>query len=99
MNDTPKVTLMTTEEFLALPDDEEVERELICGQLREEPMTRRNPRHSGTEANLVYLLKSWLKPRPMPKGRLFSGEAGFRLKRDPDTTVGIDVAYISAELA
>ncbi len=99
MNDTPQAILMTTEEFLALPADEDVERDLIRGQLREEPMTRHNPRHSGTEVNLGYLLKSWLKQRPPPRGRLFSGEAGFRLARDPDTTVGIDVAYISAELA
>ncbi len=27
------------------------------------------------------------------------GEAGFRLTRNPDSTVGVDVAYISAELA
>jgi Uma2 family endonuclease len=28
-----------------------------------------------------------------------SGEAGFVLRRNPDSTVGIDVAYVSAELA
>ena len=28
-----------------------------------------------------------------------SGEAGFRLSRNPDFTVGIDVAYLSAEQA
>jgi Uma2 family endonuclease len=30
---------------------------------------------------------------------IHSGEAGFRLIRDPETLVGIDVAYASAELA
>src|SRR5207249_3143154 len=30
---------------------------------------------------------------------VLGGEAGFRIRRDPDTTVGIDVAYISPELA
>jgi len=30
---------------------------------------------------------------------VLSGEAGFILTHDPDTTVGIDVAYISAETA
>jgi len=30
---------------------------------------------------------------------IVSGEAGFRLRRDPDSTVGIDVAYVSAEVA
>jgi Uma2 family endonuclease len=30
---------------------------------------------------------------------VLDGDAGFRLREDPDTTVGIDVAYISPELA
>src|SRR5438876_1000746 len=99
MNDTPQVPLMTAEELLALPEDEEVERELIRGELREEPMTRRNPGHSGTEAHLSRLLGNWWKQQPKPRGRVLAGEAGFRIQRDPDTAVGIDVAYISAEQA
>jgi Uma2 family endonuclease len=35
----------------------------------------------------------------MPKGEVLVGEAGIRLRRNPDTTVGVDVAYISAETA
>lgn len=35
----------------------------------------------------------------MPRGEVLGGDAGFRLRRNPDTTAGIDVAYISAELA
>ena len=38
-------TLMTTEELLALPEDD-VERWLIDGELRERPMTVRNRFHS-----------------------------------------------------
>ena len=34
-----------------------------------------------------------------PRGSVLGGEAGVRLRRDPDTTVGIDVVYISADLA
>ena len=34
-----------------------------------------------------------------PRGEVLSGEAAFRLRRDPDSTFGIDLAYISAEMA
>jgi len=89
---------MTTEELLALPEDG-VDRDLIRGQLREKPMTRRNRWHSRLEARIVYFLESWLDTQPEPRGQVVSGEAGFRLRRDPDSTVGIDVAYVSAEVA
>lgn len=90
--------LMTTDELLAMPDDG-MDRELVRGELREEPMTKRNPWHSEAEANLTAMLVAWLRSQPKPRGKIYCGEAGFRLRRDPDTTVGIDVAYVSAELA
>jgi Uma2 family endonuclease len=89
---------MTTEELLALPENG-VRRLLIRGELREEPMTYRNPRHSKLEAAIARILGDWLATQPEPRGDVLSGEAGFRILRGPDTTVGIDVAYISAELA
>ena len=89
---------MTTEELLALPEDG-VDRELIRGQLREKPMTRRNRWHSRVEATIAQFLRNWLETLPEPRGQIVSGEAGFRLRRDPDSTVGIDVAYVSAEVA
>jgi Uma2 family endonuclease len=90
--------LMTTEQLLALPDDG-VERWLIRGQLREKPMTVRNRWHSRTTIRVGYLLESWRQGQPEPRGSVLGGDAGVRLTRDPDTTVGIDVIYISAELA
>lgn len=90
--------LMTAEEFLALPDDG-VERWLIRGQLREKPMTVRNRWHSRTEARVAQLLGNWLDQQPEPRGEMYSGEAGFRLAGTADSVVGIDVAYVSAELA
>lgn len=93
--------LMTTEEFLALPDDG-IERYLIDGRLHEvneEPMTYRNRWHSRAESEIVYHLKHWQKQRPKPRGEVYSGEAGCRLHRDPDTIMGIDVVYVSADLA
>src|SRR4051812_32491393 len=94
---TPPARPMTAEELMALPDDG-VERELIRGELREKPMTRRNPMHSEVEANIAHLLKHWLDQQPQPRGKVHSGEAAFRLRREPETFVGIDVAYASAEL-
>lgn len=90
--------LMTTEELLALPDDG-VERELIRGKVLERPMTRRSRPHSRTESRLAQILRNWLDQQPEPRGEVLSGEAGVRLRRNPDTTVGMDVAYISAATA
>jgi Uma2 family endonuclease len=87
----------TAEQLTAMPEDG-VERELIRGVLRERPMTRRNPSHGEAVMRIGYLLQLWLDKQPLPRGRITGGEAGFRLSRNPDTLVGIDVAYTSAEL-
>jgi Uma2 family endonuclease len=88
---------MTAEVLMALPEDG-VDRELIRGQLRERPMTRRNRAHSFVEARIAQLLSNWLDQQPAPKGLIHSGEAGFRIRREPESFVGIDVAYASAEI-
>ncbi|MBY0524306.1 MAG: Uma2 family endonuclease [Gemmataceae bacterium] len=95
---------MTAEEFLALPDDPGVERWLSRGRLRErrhgdKTMTYRNRFHSRIEAQIVHLLKTWLDGQAPPRGAVLSGEAGCILQRNPDLLVGIDVVYLSAELA
>lgn len=84
--------LMTAEEFLALPDDPNVERMLIRGRVWEEPMTRRNKWHSSTESLVSYELVKWNRSRPEPRSVIASGEAGCLLRRNPDSVVGIDVA-------
>jgi len=88
---------MTTEDLLALPPDG-MERWLIRGQLREKPMTVRNRVHSRITTLVAKFLDNWLDEQPEPRGQVLSGEAGVRLRRDPDTTVGIDVVYVSAEV-
>lgn len=90
---------MTLAEFLALPDDATLERELIAGVLKERTMTRRNRFHAKTEANIAFLINAWRVEQPEPRGDVLSGEAGFILHREPGTSVGIDVAYVSAEVA
>ena len=92
--------LYTTADLLSLPDDG-VERWIIEGELFEgdREMTRRNRRHSRLVATVSHLIKEWLDSLPQPRGEVVAGEAGFRLSESPDTTVGIDVAYLSPELA
>lgn len=98
MNGAATVTVMNMEELLALPEDG-TERYLIRGELREKPMSYRNRWHSRTEARIAALLVQWSDQQPQPRGAVLSGEAGFRLRQNPDTVVGIDVAYISAARA
>lgn len=94
--------LITTEELLALPDDG-VERWIINGELREageggEPMTVRNSLHSFVMAEVVRVLANWRRRQPKPRGKVYCGEAGVKLRWDPEVTIGADVAYASAEL-
>ncbi|MHB1422249.1 MAG: Uma2 family endonuclease [Gemmataceae bacterium] len=88
---------MTTEELLALPDDG-MERWLIEGELRERPMTVRNRFHSRAMIRVGKFLDNWLDEQPPPRGQVLGGEAGVRLRRDPDSTVGVDVVYVSADV-
>jgi len=91
--------LMTIEEFLALPDDDGVDRELIRGELREgeRDMTRRNRTHTWIESQIVHLLMLWLDDHPETRLEVHSGEVGCVLSRDPATSVGIDVAVATHE--
>jgi len=89
---------MTTEELLALPENG-TEFELIRGVLRDRSMTRRGRRHTRATGRLALFLGQWLMRLPEPRGEILLGEAGFRIRRDPDTTVGIDIAYIGPRTA
>jgi Uma2 family endonuclease len=80
-----------------MPDDG-VERELIRGEMREKPTKLRNPSHGETVVQIAYLLCQWLDQQAKPRGRISGGEAGIRMSRNPDTFVGIDVAYAPAEI-
>lgn len=93
----PPRTRLTMEEMLKLPENG-TDRELIRGKLREKPVTKRNKWHSSTEARIAYHLGQWLEGQNQPGSHVTSGEAGFRLRKNPDTVVGIDVAYVSAEV-
>jgi len=87
---------VTTGQLLAMPDDG-IDRELIRGELREAPMTKRNRFHTYALTRLVRFLDQWLDSQPAPCGEVHAGEVGTILRRNPDSTVGIGVAYFSAE--
>lgn len=93
---TAAPTILTGEELVALPDDG-TEREIIRGELRGRPMTRRNPRHSTAMTRLARFLDEWLDGRPLPRGVVLTGDVAFRLRKDPETTVGINAADVSHE--
>ena len=90
--------LLTTDDLLALPDDD-VHRELIRGELRESPTILKDYPHGRALSRFGALLINWLREQPTPRGDVFGGDARVRLHRNPDSTVGIDVAYIGPELA
>jgi Uma2 family endonuclease len=97
----PPQKLMTTAELLALPDDG-AERWLCRGVLRENreiDTTIRNRFHSITQGRVTGVLGRWLDAQPEPRGEVACREVGFRLRTDPDSTVGIDVAVVSAAQA
>lgn len=85
---------LTTADLLAMPDDGK-RRWLIKGELREEGMTIRNRFHSMAMANLSGDLVIWRRSLPEPRGKVVCGEAGVRLPGNDETTVGVDVAYVS----
>ncbi len=86
---------MTVEEFLKLPEDG-VRRSLINGIVKEYGMTVRAHLHATVLIEIAFYLRLWLESQPLPRGRFSGGEAGVRLTED--TTVGVDLAYYSAEL-
>jgi len=93
------VKLMTSDDLFALPHSKRVDRWLFRGELRESKVTKRNPSHSGTTATLSRLLGNWLKAQPKPRGKIYDGEAYFRIRQDPETNVGVDVALSTPEQA
>ncbi len=49
-------TVMTTEQLRALPDDD-IERDLIRGELRERPMTRHGYRQTDLSTQIAFTLE------------------------------------------
>ena len=86
---------ITTEEFLRLEAEapEDVVLELVRGEIRECPMTVRSAEHSMCMSRFSHELLNWLDNHPDRDGEVASGEVGCRIEQEPDTIVGLDVAY------
>lgn len=91
---------VTAEQFLEMernaPGD--VHLELIEGEIREYPaMTTRNPKHAEAITRIGQVLANWLDEQTDRIGTVAGGEARCRLAADPETIVGLDVAYFEGE--
>ncbi|MCI0704742.1 MAG: Uma2 family endonuclease [Planctomycetia bacterium] len=99
MSEAPTVKFMTSDDLFALPPSKRVARWLFRGELREAKVTKRNPSHSAATATLARLLGVWLMQQPKPRGKLYSNEAYFRIRKDPETNVGVDLALSTPQQA
>ncbi len=88
---------MSLAEYHALPDDPDVDRTLLFGELVERPMTSHDRWHAGAEALIASFLDQWCRSQSPRPGKVFSGEAGCDLP-EIDTGVGIDVAFFNNEV-
>lgn len=85
-------TVMTTEEFLALPDDG-YKYELVEGELRQMPPA--SGEHGRVELYIAFWLMSFVYRHRL--GKVFGSDAGFRLKRSPDTVLCPDTSFVHTE--
>lgn len=97
MNDSTTVKLMTSDDLFAMRPSKKVDRWLFRGELRESKMTKRNSNHAGAVMAIGALLTQWLKSQSKPRGKVYGGEAYFRIRKDPETNVGIDIALETPE--
>lgn len=81
--------LLTGEELLRLPDLGPCE--LVNGKIV--PMAPTRPEHGDAENNLAYHLTTWA--RGGRYGKVWTGEVGIYIRRNPDTVRAPDVIFIS----
>lgn len=86
---------MTSADLFAMRPSRKIDRWLFRGQLRESRVTKRNPNHSGAVMALGGILRNWALTDPTRRGKVQGAEVYFRIRTDPDTNVGIDVALAS----
>jgi|SRR5688500_2950191 len=81
--------LITAEELLDMGDIGPCE--LVNGEIV--MMTPAGAEHGDVALEIAYLIKAFVKSRRL--GKVYAAETGFTLKRNPDTTRGADVAFVS----
>jgi Uma2 family endonuclease len=84
-------SLMTAEEYAALPEYHGYPTELVKGVLI--TMVPPMPRHGQICARASYLLQQYLNDHDI--GQVLTNDSGVITERDPDTVRGADVAYYS----
>ena len=82
-------TLLTADEFAALPDLGPCE--LVKGRIVDMPPPKQQ--HGYVCANVSHVLNLWIKEHRL--GRVFSNDSGVITERDPDTIRGADAAFYS----
>jgi Uma2 family endonuclease len=93
-NEMATVTsLLTAEEYMALPDSFDGPTELVKGVLVTMPPAR--PRHGEICARISFLIQLYLESNPL--GRVVTNDSGMITERDPDSVRGPDVAFYSYE--
>jgi Uma2 family endonuclease len=89
---------MNPDSIWTVPDNG-IDRDLLPCPVKQKPKVKRNRWHGRAASRVVYLLESWWEQQAEPRGLILSGDVGVRLSQDPETTVDIDITYISAEAA
>jgi Uma2 family endonuclease len=85
-------TLMTAEDLLALPDDD-MQYELVEGELIE--MSPSSRPHSRDGLRIASQLLSFVEAHDL--GEAYGADAGFILRRNPDTVRSPDAAFVRKE--
>lgn len=90
--------LVTAEEFMLMPSFDrasggDARMELIRGEVKRMSLTK--PRHGLVCIALSTPLATFVAENAL--GYVFGAETGFQLESNPDTVMGIDVAYVSHE--
>jgi Uma2 family endonuclease len=82
---------LTADDLAHLPEDDHLY-ELVEGRLVQMPPPK--PRHGKITYMIGFILGQWVLPRRL--GTLFAAETGFLIKRQPDTVLAADVAFVVA---
>lgn len=88
-------SLLTAEEYMAIPDSFDGPTELVKGVLVTMPPAR--PRHGEICARISFLIQVYLQDHDI--GRVLTNDSSMVTERDPDSVRGPDVAYYSYERA
>jgi len=89
---------VSSAELLAVPNDGK-ERYVICGMMREKPFEFHDRFHSSVVMALGYVSQDWLNSQTLPHGLIIGCNAGICLPTEPESIVGVDAAYLSADVA